>query len=122
MILIAEDNEMNQQLLIQQLKFLGVTEVEVVNDGLAALEWLAHKQCDLLLVDCQMPRMNGYDLAKAIRKNEIRSGLHLPIIALSACAMESDQELCVFAGMDHHLSKPVQLAELRQVLSTWMKP
>lgn len=119
MILIAEDNEMNQQLLIQQLKFLRVTEIAVVNDGLAALAWLADKKCDLLLVDCQMPRMNGYDLARSIRRSEIQSGIHLPIVALSACAMESDQKLCMLAGMDHHLSKPVQLAELRQVLSRW---
>lgn len=121
MILIAEDNEMNQQLLTQQLQFLGITEVEVVNDGLSALEWLEHRQCDLLLVDCQMPRMNGYELAKAIRQKESESGRHLPIVALSACAMESDKELCALAGMDHHLSKPIQLAELRQILATWMK-
>lgn len=120
-VLIAEDNQMNQHLLIHQLKRLEVTDVVLVDDGVAALKWLEHNECAVLLADCLMPNMGGYELARNIRLREKGTDKHLHIIAISACATEDDKHLCFEAGMDQHISKPIQLAQLRIALSPWVK-
>jgi CheY-like chemotaxis protein len=119
-ILIVEDNQMNQLLLVRQLARLGHTDVVVVGNGVEALDWLAsHTPC-LILTDCQMPVMDGYELARQVRQREYRSGLHTPVIALSAGVMDDDRALCYEAGMDDHVAKPTQLATLERALRPWL--
>ena len=71
-------------------------------------------------MDCQMPEMDGYTATAAIRRSEIRSGHHMPIIAVTAGAFEGDQQRCLAAGMDDYISKPIKLVELEDVLNKWV--
>ncbi len=111
-VLLAEDNPVNQLLARRMLERLGHT-VTLVSNGREALE--AHDQLpfDLMFLDVQMPEMNGTDAARAIRARERVTGLHVPIIALTAHAMSGDRELCLEAGVDGYLSKPMQGGKLK---------
>jgi two-component system sensor histidine kinase/response regulator len=110
-ILLAEDNPINQTLATRMLEKQGHAVV-VVGDGQAALDALAHHTFDLVLMDVQMPVMDGLTATAIIRGQEQQTGGHLPIIAMTAHAMKGDAERCLAAGMDDYLSKPIKADEL----------
>lgn len=110
-ILLAEDNKVNQQLALRLLEKRGHT-VTVVSDGSEALAQLKLSPFDLVLMDIQMPGVDGLKATSAIRQREKSKGLHIPIIAMTAHAMEGDRERCLAAGMDAYISKPIQANEL----------
>jgi len=117
-VLVAEDNEVNRRLVRYQLGKLGY-EVDFAGDGVAAVEAATTRQYDLILMDCQMPGLNGYDATSEIRRHEGESR-HTPIIALTASALEGDREACLAAGMDDYISKPMHVARLREILRHWI--
>jgi two-component system, sensor histidine kinase and response regulator len=110
-ILLAEDNLVNQQLALRLLEKRGHT-VTVAPDGSEALALLKKSPFDLVLMDVQMPRMDGFQATTAIRQEEETTGVHVPIIAMTAHAMEGDRERCLAAGMDAYIFKPIQGNEL----------
>jgi CheY-like chemotaxis protein len=114
-ILLAEDNHVNQVLAVRMLGKRGHS-VEIVNNGREALERLASEAFDLLLTDMQMPEMDGFETAAAIRSQERQTGMHLPIVAMTALAMKGDRERCLAAGMDGYVSKPMQPSELFETI------
>ena len=120
-ILLAEDNPDNRQLAVLQLEKLGYS-VQTAGDGREAVAAvLAAPDCyDLVLMDCQMPEMDGFEAARAIRSAETEGARHLPIIAMTAHAMQGDREACLAAGMDDYVSKPVRWSELFQTLARWL--
>jgi signal transduction histidine kinase/DNA-binding response OmpR family regulator len=119
-VLIAEDNAVNQRLASRMLEKRG-HRVTVTGNGLEAVEALANRNFDLVLMDIQMPEMDGYEATAEIRRREERDGTHLPIIALTANAMKGDRERCLAAGMDGYLSKPITPQELDELLETYLK-
>jgi CheY-like chemotaxis protein len=120
-ILIAEDNDVNQEVTRDMLEVLGCS-AEIAKDGQEAVGAVKEKAYDLVLMDCQMPEMDGFEATRAIRQHESRGNppAHLPIIALTADAVEGDRERCLAAGMDDYLAKPFTLDELRKILSQWL--
>jgi signal transduction histidine kinase/DNA-binding NarL/FixJ family response regulator len=118
-VLIAEDNAMNRELAVYMLEELGCS-VDVVVDGKLAVSAVAADQFDVVLLDCQMPEMDGYGAARAIRLQELGSLRHVPIVALTANASKGDRERCLSSGMDDFLSKPFTLQQLSSVLSRAM--
>jgi signal transduction histidine kinase/DNA-binding response OmpR family regulator len=110
-VLLAEDNVVNQKLALRLLEKRGYT-VTVAPDGRAAVEALEKERFDLVLMDVQMPEMGGFEATGAIRAREKDEGGHIPIIALTAHAMKSDQERCLASGMDGYISKPIRSSEL----------
>jgi two-component system sensor histidine kinase/response regulator len=110
-ILLAEDNKVNQRVAVRMLEKKGY-QVIVAGNGLEALAALERENFDLVLMDMQMPDMGGLEATAAIRKKETASGRHIPIVAMTAAAMQGDQELCLRAGMDDYISKPVRAQEL----------
>ena len=119
-ILVAEDNIMNQKITVIQLEKLGY-RADVVANGLEAVDAVARIQYALVLMDCQMPEMDGWEATAMIRKEEgSRGNQRLPIIAITANAMPGDREKCLNAGMDDYLAKPVTLEEIRGVLARWI--
>ncbi|WP_339898711.1 response regulator [Paraglaciecola polaris] len=122
-ILLVEDNFINQQVVIEMLKKLHCS-VQVAENGQEAIHNLeqADKPFDAILMDCQMPIMDGYQASRIIRKNMHENyASTLPIIALTANAMKGDREACLAAGMNAYLSKPIVLADLRAELHQWLK-
>jgi CheY-like chemotaxis protein len=115
-ILVAEDNRVNQQLAVRLLEKQGHT-VRVAEDGQAALDALEGGQFDLVLMDVQMPRLSGLEATAAIRARERVSGGHVPIIAMTARALNGDQEACLEAGMDGYISKPVSPKLLAEAIA-----
>jgi CheY-like chemotaxis protein len=119
-ILVAEDNIANQKIVVGQLDKLGY-RADVVANGLEAVDAVARIRYALVLMDCQMPEMDGWEATAMIRKEEGARGSHrLPIIAITANAMPGDREKCRKAGMDDYLAKPVTLEEIRAVLARWI--
>jgi CheY-like chemotaxis protein len=118
-ILLVEDNLINQQVAHGILQMQGY-HVTLANNGREAL--VAHEQgsFDLILMDCHMPEMDGFEATKEIRERERATGKRVPIIALTANAMAHDREECMNAGMDEHLSKPFSMATLRGMLDRWI--
>jgi signal transduction histidine kinase/CheY-like chemotaxis protein len=114
-VLLAEDNAVNRTLAVRVLERRGHT-VLVAENGLEALEILARERVDVVLMDIQMPEMDGYQATAAIREQEKTSGGHLPIVALTANAMRGDGERCLAQGMDGYLAKPFRIADLDRVL------
>ena len=110
-ILLAEDNLTNQKLALRLLSKWGCEAVAVVN-GILAIEAVQHRKFDLVLMDIQMPGMDGLEATAEIRRNESNTGAHIPIIAMTANAMEGDRERCLAIGMDDYISKPIRPQEL----------
>jgi CheY-like chemotaxis protein/HPt (histidine-containing phosphotransfer) domain-containing protein len=121
-ILIAEDNIVNQRVAQGLLKKLGGDfKIDIVKNGLEVLEAYQHQRYDLILMDVQMPEMDGYEATRRIREIEQEQNrMHLPIIAMTANAMKGDREDCLLAGMDDYLPKPVKREVLRETLSGWL--
>jgi CheY-like chemotaxis protein len=115
-VLLAEDNPVNQTLAMRILEKLG-HNVQVVNDGREALRRSQAEEFDLILMDVQMPEMDGLEATKAIRAAEASTGKHMSIIAMTAHAMKGDREKCLSAGMDGYLSKPIRIDELKRTMS-----
>ena len=120
-ILVAEDHPISQSLIRRQLDLLG-WPCDVVGDGRAAYDALCKGEYAMLMTDCNMPLMNGYELAKAWRQHESETHqrTRLPVIAMTANALDGEIERCRQAGMDDHLSKPVQLRQLEEKILSWM--
>ena len=119
LILLAEDNLTNQQVIRRQLTKLGYT-CEIEDDGKLALEAWRRNDYALLLTDCHMPNMDGFELTASIRKDQEGSGKRSPIIAVTANALEGEAERCIAAGMDDYLSKPLAMSDLKATLRKWM--
>ncbi|MEM7349164.1 MAG: ATP-binding protein [Acidobacteriota bacterium] len=116
-ILVADDNSMNRLVVGLQLKALGVS-ADTVEDGRQTLEALARTDYDLLLLDCQMPELDGYETARRIRAGETAG--RMPIIAMTAHAMKGDRQRCLEAGMDDYIAKPFNEDELVDKLARWL--
>jgi CheY-like chemotaxis protein len=110
-VLVAEDNPVNQVLARRILERRG-HEVIVAGTGREAVDLVSRETFDVVLMDVQMPEMDGFEAARAIRASEAESGKHLPIVAMTAHAMKGDRERCLDAGMDNYVAKPVQAAAL----------
>jgi CheY-like chemotaxis protein/HPt (histidine-containing phosphotransfer) domain-containing protein len=116
-ILLAEDNATNQMLAAALLEKEAHT-VETVLNGKEALAALANRSFDVVLMDVQMPEMDGFEATSRIREQGRATGKHIPIVAMTAHAMKGDRERCLAAGMDGYVSKPIQAAELYQALAS----
>jgi PAS domain S-box-containing protein len=119
LILVAEDNPTNQDVLRRQLKRLGYA-CETVDDGRQALERWRSGRYALLLTDCHMPEMDGYELAAAIRADEQGGPRRARIVAITANALQGEAERCFAAGMDDYVTKPIAMAALKAVVNKWM--
>jgi CheY-like chemotaxis protein/two-component sensor histidine kinase len=120
-VLVVEDNAVNRIIAEEMLQSLGVDIIEA-EDGLEALDVLARRSVDLVLMDCQMPVMDGYTATLHIRDRERRQRLpRTPIVALTADAYEEDAQRAIEVGMDAHLTKPYTRDQLREILLTWLQ-
>jgi CheY-like chemotaxis protein len=118
LILVVEDSPVNRLVAVRQLKRNGY-QVHVVNDGREALQALATQRYDAVLMDCQMPDVDGYQATRELRRRE--DGVrHTPVIAMTAHAMTGDRERCLDAGMDDYLTKPVRSQTLIAMLERWI--
>jgi two-component system, sensor histidine kinase and response regulator len=115
---LAEDNRVNQIVATRMLEKRG-HQVVLAENGEEALAALAQRSFDLVLMDVYMPGMDGIEVTKAIREKERSTGLHQPVIAMTALAMTGDRDRCLAAGMDGYLSKPIQLQRLDEVLAVY---
>jgi CheY-like chemotaxis protein len=119
-ILVVEDNKVNQHVSMYLLKELGFVP-EIVENGRLAVEAVQRKLYALILMDCQMPEMDGFEATQEIRKLETLLGRRVPIVAMTAQALEGDREKCLLAGMDDYLSKPITARTLKEILNRWLK-
>jgi CheY-like chemotaxis protein len=126
-VLIVEDNPINQIIAMRAVTGLGYL-ADVASSGEAAIEACSRRAFDVILMDCQMPVMDGYQAAREIRRREREApagsvwGRHTPIVAMTANAVVGDHERCLAAGMDDYLPKPVRIAALSRTLERWYKP
>jgi len=119
LVLVAEDSQVNQIVAARTLERCGC-RVDVVGDGRAALEALENQHYDAVLMDCQMPEMDGYQATAELRRRERLAGGHTPVIAMTAQAMDGDRERCIDAGMDDFISKPMRHQHLADTLRRWI--
>ncbi|MEO6846294.1 MAG: MASE1 domain-containing protein [Chthoniobacterales bacterium] len=122
-LLVVEDNVTNQSVVSMQLRRLGY-KADVVSNGREALETLRSTDYDIVLMDCQMPEMDGYETTKAIRAGKEGGNVRnpdIPIIAMTANAMKTDRDICLAAGMNDYISKPIRGKELGEVLVRWFQ-
>lgn len=115
-VLVVEDNPVNQLVAAEMLKRLGL-HADVAGNGAEALEVLDRLPYDLILMDCQMPVMDGFEATRRLRKTD---GPRLPVIAMTANAIRGDRERCLDAGMDDYLPKPVRISELKAMMRRWL--
>lgn len=118
-VLLVEDNRANQRLAVLLLQKLGY-EVQAVNNGLEAVQAIAENEYAVILMDCQMPEMDGFTATAEIRKIEKTSNRRVPIIAMTANAMEGDKGKCLLAGMDDYISKPIKPQILKEIIEKWL--
>jgi CheY-like chemotaxis protein len=116
-VLLVEDNAVNQKLAEALLKKWNYHVITAAN-GIEALAQLKQTRVDIVLMDLQMPHMDGFQTTAVIRGEELGTGTHLPIIGLTAHAMRGDRERCLDAGMDEYLSKPIRAEELKRLLES----
>ncbi|MDM4766540.1 response regulator [Pelomonas sp. SE-A7] len=120
-VLLVEDNPINQVVALEFLKLMGL-QSRLAQDGLEAMEQCRFKAPDLVLMDIQMPGMDGLECARRLRELQRQGQMaHFPILALTAHALETDVLASMNAGMDEHLTKPLDFAALRNRLSRWLK-
>ena len=117
-ILVVEDNAANLKLTVRLVERLGY-HADVASNGAEAVKMIEHLDFDGVLMDCQMPEMDGYEATKLIRKSE-KAHRHLPIVAMTADALSGDRERCLAAGMDDYISKPIKLHLVAAVLGRWL--
>jgi len=120
-ILLVEDNPVNQLVASMQLERLGY-KVEIAENGVEVLQIIDKEPYDLILMDCHMPEMDGFEATRRIRRREADGQTHVPIIAMTANAMQGDREVCLKAGMDDYIAKPIALSDLKQALERWLEP
>jgi PAS domain S-box-containing protein len=118
-VLVAEDNAGIQDVLGHQLRALGV-DAKMVGDGAQAVAALREGSFDAVLMDCQMPNLDGFEATRRIREEERAKTRHTPIIAMTANAFKEDREACLAAGMDDYLAKPIRMDGLRAILERWL--
>lgn len=118
-LLVAEDNKVNQTVILRMIEKLGYS-ADLVSNGREAVDAWRMKCHDLVLMDCQMPELDGFLATTAIRESEAQSNRRTPIIALTAHATAGDRQACLTSGMDDYLSKPLTLDELARKLETWL--
>jgi signal transduction histidine kinase/ActR/RegA family two-component response regulator len=116
-VLVAEDNLLNRAIIVAFLEKFGC-EATLAGNGAEALEWIGRGRFDLVLMDCQMPEVDGFEATRRIRAGE-GEGARIPIIAMTANAMSGDREMCLREGMDDYISKPISIANLAEVLERW---
>jgi CheY-like chemotaxis protein len=119
-ILVAEDNEVNRMLVLAQLEELGCG-ADFVEDGAAAVAASETGLYSLILMDSQMPNMDGLEATAAIRKREATSGGHIAIVCMTANASKNYRDICLAAGMDDYIAKPVLLATLQATVDRWLR-
>jgi CheY-like chemotaxis protein len=119
-ILLVEDRHSNRTVAILLLQRLGYCAVDVASSGVEAVDAAVTHSYQLILMDLQLPELDGFDATRQIRQAEAKSGRHTPIVALTAQAMEGDRERCLAAGMDDYISKPYNMQTLRDTLSRWI--
>jgi two-component system sensor histidine kinase EvgS len=121
-VLVVEDHPQHRSVLMEQLKTLGVASIGL-HDGIEALADVEREPPSLILMDCHMPGLDGYEATRRIRQREAEQGLpHVPIIAVSAVSDAQHMKRCMDAGMDGVLKKPLRLEELRSILQIWLDP
>ena len=120
-VLLAEDHSVNQEVAKAMLASLGM-EVAIANNGAEALALAQQGGFDLVLMDCQMPVMDGYQATAALRQGEAHGHVRLPVVALTANALEGDRNQCLAAGMDDYLNKPYTRADLERIVRRWIQP
>ena len=118
-VLLVEDNEVNQELALEILSQAGIS-ADAANNGVEAIAKLRENAYDGILMDCHMPVMDGYEASRAIRADTVHSGI--PIIAMTANAMQGDREKCLAAGMNDHVTKPIDIPQLLATMARWIKP
>jgi CheY-like chemotaxis protein len=121
-ILVVEDNVVNQKVAVRLLENLGY-KADVAANGLEAIDALHRLPYDVVLMDCQMPELDGFEATRRIRELEERREIkgHIPIVALTANALQEDRERCLHAGMDDYMSKPINVEQLACILAQWAK-
>ena len=115
-ILLAEDNPVNQKVAVRLLSHQGHS-IQIASSGRQALDILEDARFDVVLMDVQMPDLDGFEATRMIRRREQKKGGHIPIIAMTACAMIGDREKCLEAGMDDYISKPIAPPDLFEKLT-----
>jgi CheY-like chemotaxis protein len=118
-VLLAEDYPANQRIACWMLERLGL-EVDVAADGKEALTRLQNHRYDLVLMDCQMPELDGYDATRAVRAGQAGDPT-VPIVAMTASALPADRERCLSVGMNDYIAKPVQQDQLAKALGRWLR-
>ena len=117
-VLVAEDNHINEVVVVAMLKKLGYAAA-IAHNGQEAVEICTHDDFVAVLMDCQMPKLDGYDATREIRRRE-SDGRHIPIIAVTANCMTTDRDACLAAGMDDYVTKPLRNGELEAALGRWL--